>query len=1194
MLTPPSPSSSPVNDTSSRKRQRSPSMHSEADSSSPKRAASQDLVLENSSSPREHPAKADYNADEDIDTYMAEQGEANIPLTLDLSTPPPPPVTNLTPMTKLESIDSLRKKPMQPGEMWYLVARPWYKRWRLACSGEEDKEGRVNEADLGPVDNSSLVDASGNLISSATEGVDVEFVPEQAWNLLVQWYGEPPYTLQRKVITRGMFNEASLELYPPRFKIHLLSPQPIDNDLEESIPLTMSSKDTLSDLHKHILLAVPKSDGGERRVWRLTEGGNWTRLHYPATRLKEDGASLLEDNRKYLEEGMIESGDTFVVEEAGPDGKWLIDGLPRSTAVSGTTTPLSTADSSTRLFGTSDFFSNLQAKATIAGNETKVEKKALTLKPPVTIKVGPSSNIRSKGPKIIPGTLGLGNMGNTCFMNSAIQCLAHTEELTEFFLTGVFEDELNPENPLGMRGAIAEAFGALLRRIWDTNSSMSSYSPREFKSVLQRFAPQFAGYQQHDSQELVAFLLDGLHEDLNRILKKPYVEKPDWEGGGDKEMVALAKESWDGYMKRNDSVIVDLFQGQYKSTLVCPECQKVSITFDPFMYLTLPLPVQKKFTHDIYYVPWDHSKSHVKVPIEMSRDSSFRDVRQQLARWMNSDADLLLTLEIFNHRFFKDLDDHVSWGDVQDNDIIVCFELPCHARQSRNYKKQEGDPFILPVFMCDTIQSISRTSSYNNTISYFGYPFFVVLDEKQATDPDAMYDAIIERLERWSANVRDLYKWEAGPSDASMEEVPIPITSAPAPTTETVTEIKVNGDVVNVEEPIPEEGDIVDEKSIVIQEDASMSDTEPDDSEIPRRVGTKKGIYNLRLHGPVYGGSNYGGLYNISSRGLVDWEMRKNRARADEKPILLRHGDSLFIEFDVNMKSYYFGDDRSAKWSHWEEFIHPDLAASRKSAEARKDKKITLQDCLDEFTREETLGQDDLWYCPRCKKHQQATKRFDLWKTPDVLVVHLKRFSNSRLLRDKIDAFVDFPVQGLDLTDMIGEREVAKRLLSENVNVEELGLTDLDEPLVYDLYAVDEHLGGLGGGHYRAYAHNHLNDKWYHFDDSYVSEANADKAVSSNAYLLFYKRRTSRPLGGKSHLKIEEARNKPKPSTPTPEVKIEDSQLPTPPAESPPNSYTDAEPDIDATDSSFMTPYSDGISSPGSSPPPLEYIPAVA
>lgn len=143
------------------------------------------------------------------------------------------------------------------------------------------------------------------------------------------------------------------------------------------------------------------------------------------------------------------------------------------------------------------------------------------------------------------------------------------------FIAGVYQEELNPDNPLGMHGAIAEAFGALLNRIWAPNSTSYSYSPREFKQQLQRFAPQFSGYQQHDSQELVAFLLDGLHEDLNRVLKKPYVVKPDWEGGGDKELVELAQKSWEGYMMRNDSVIVDLFQGQYQSTLVCPECQKV-------------------------------------------------------------------------------------------------------------------------------------------------------------------------------------------------------------------------------------------------------------------------------------------------------------------------------------------------------------------------------------------------------------------------------------------------------------------------------------------------------------------------------------------------------------------------------------------------------------------------------------------
>lgn len=182
-------------------------------------------------------------------------------------------------------------------------------------------------------------------------------------------------------------------------------------------------------------------------------------------------------------------------------------------------------------------------------------------------------------------------------MNSALQCLAHLPELTEYFLcefgrefdrsqrltyffftAGVYITELNPDNPLSTKGDLARSYGNLLGNLFDdSDAAPYSVAPRDFKIKISRHAPSFSGYAQHDTQELLAFLLDGLHEDLNRILKKPYVENPDWpdQGGGDKEMLELAKTFWDGYKKRNDSVIVDLFQGQYRSTLVCPECSKV-------------------------------------------------------------------------------------------------------------------------------------------------------------------------------------------------------------------------------------------------------------------------------------------------------------------------------------------------------------------------------------------------------------------------------------------------------------------------------------------------------------------------------------------------------------------------------------------------------------------------------------------
>lgn len=72
-----------------------------------------------------------------------------------------------------------------------------------------------------------------------------------------------------------------------------------------------------------------------------------------------------------------------------------------------------------------------------------------------------------------------------------------------------------------------------------------------------KFAPQFSGYAQHDAQELLAFLLDGMHEDLNRVQKKPYIEQKDYEGYSDE---VLSELMWKNHISRNQSVIVNLFQ----------------------------------------------------------------------------------------------------------------------------------------------------------------------------------------------------------------------------------------------------------------------------------------------------------------------------------------------------------------------------------------------------------------------------------------------------------------------------------------------------------------------------------------------------------------------------------------------------------------------------------------------------------
>ena len=516
-------------------------------------------------------------------------------------------------------------------------------------------------------------------------------------------------------------------------------------------------------------------------------------------------------------------------------------------------------------------------------------------------------------------------------------------------------------------------------------------------------------------------------------------------------------------------------------------------------------------------------------------------------------------MEVFSNRFYKDLDDTVCVTDMAESDVIVCYELPCHAQQSRTWNPDPDPtkyPLIVPVHLCR--DPPGSRYNYSRYPSGFSHPFIIVLDYEQLRDKEKVYAAIVERLERWTSHADLLYQQE--------ECDTIEVTLDDPEYRTSVTEIRENGDIKVVED-VPEEGDIVDEKSVIMDDSVSTNEK----SRAVKRVGPKPELFEMHIQtgNEKLGTATTTWTSTISQRWET-WDSREKWA-ADEQdslldgetPALLHEGDALYCEWDAPLRQLFFGLEpryEAARWGegHWEEFIHPEYEEALKVSSARQNKNITLHDCLLEFTKEEQLGEDDLWYCPRCKKHQQATKKFDIWTIPDILVVHLKRFSNSRILRDKIDVFVDFPVQGLDLSEFCGEREVAKRLAEQGEDLSSLEFADTDEPLVYDLYAVDEHIGGLGGGHYRAYALNSDNDEWYHFDDSFVNRADASEAVVSasmivinaqltrhmlqnqNAYLLFYKRRSSRPLGGMSSVLIEAAKQK---------YSADDIQLPTPPSE---------------------------------------------
>nr|XP_020727638.1 ubiquitin carboxyl-terminal hydrolase 2 isoform X2 [Odocoileus virginianus texanus]XP_020727639.1 ubiquitin carboxyl-terminal hydrolase 2 isoform X2 [Odocoileus virginianus texanus]XP_020727640.1 ubiquitin carboxyl-terminal hydrolase 2 isoform X2 [Odocoileus virginianus texanus] len=185
--------------------------------------------------------------------------------------------------------------------------------------------------------------------------------------------------------------------------------------------------------------------------------------------------------------------------------------------------------------------------------------------------------------KSAQGLAGLRNLGNTCFMNSILQCLSNTRELRDYCLQRLYLRDLSHSSRA--HTALMEEFAKLIQTIW-TSSPNDVVSPSEFKTQIQRYAPRFVGYNQQDAQEFLRFLLDGLHNEVNRVTARPKSNPENLDHLPDDEK---GRQMWRKYLEREDSRIGDLFVGQLKSSLTCTDCGYCSTVFDPFWDLSLPI-----------------------------------------------------------------------------------------------------------------------------------------------------------------------------------------------------------------------------------------------------------------------------------------------------------------------------------------------------------------------------------------------------------------------------------------------------------------------------------------------------------------------------------------------------------------------------------------------------------------------------
>uniref|UniRef100_A0A914WPL0 Ubiquitin carboxyl-terminal hydrolase n=1 Tax=Plectus sambesii TaxID=2011161 RepID=A0A914WPL0_9BILA len=630
------------------------------------------------------------------------------------------------------------------------------------------------------------------------------------------------------------------------------------------------------------------------------------------------------------------------------------------------------------------------------------------------------------------GQCGLQNLGNTCFMNSALQCLSNVVDLTQYFLSGRYEDDINEDNPLGMHGQLARSYGELIQQMW--SGSHRSVLPRKLKTIIGQFAPRFSGYQQQDSQELLAFLLDGLHEDLNKVKKKPYVEEKEADGRPDKE---VALESWSDYRTRNDSVIVDLFHGQLKSTLVCPQCAKVSIKFDPFCFLSLPLPQRdKEMSVDVTFVPRNSEKKWTKYKVCVPKKGPVNNVLTGFAMIANVDVENL-----------------------------VIVEMDCIGRISKF--PRGGDMCRNPAMNSDEyfVYELDKVPKEDEPVTVVATQYFRTEDDdhKRVVGRPIIFRTKKEALTRarvseelWK-RVRDVFTSDSGDSEK-------------------------DGEWMRKDDEEDEQDDDSGVEENDRQDDVMMAADDNDNGNMDsEREQTSSDEPPSRFH------------LAVSNSREGPWE----KFPLDDQPFEPKpqsfYGASPTIEGPVVYVSLYW-HPMAAKnlWcKEWETNVELDSSMNSMANPSPK-RQVTIDDCFDLFTKEEQLGEEDSWYCPKCKDFRRATKKLDLWQLPEVLIIHLKRFQYSRWYRDKIETVVDFPVRGLDLREKV---------------LNEAHAADL-----YDLTAISHHMGGLGGGHYTASALN--NGRWVDFNDSQTStiDVSGDTLASREAYVLLYRRRSNKQV----------------------------------------------------------------------------------
>jgi len=396
----------------------------------------------------------------------------------------------------------------------------------------------------------------------------------------------------------------------------------------ESIAITESKATTVATFKKRACRELGL-DPDKTRIWDFYNGRRYTSL--------EDSAD------KSLDDCRIYDDNPILLEQKRADGTWPPD------------------DNAVRVSSTNNEWNSREDAAT-------------------------------QGTPPARGVVGLQNLGNTCFMNSAIQCLSNVPDLRDFFLKDQYKANLN-SGAFKTKGKLAESYAKLLHQLWDPNTVQ--VAPRNFKWQIGQFAEQFAGYGQQDSMEFIEYVIDGLKEDVNLVQgSKPFVELKEAEGRDD---TVVAAEACRNYHMRNESLVDDLFLGFFKSTVTCPEpgCGRVSVTFDPFLSVKLPLvsaAEDRTASFDVLIVPKSPTGPIQKHRVSVAKFGNANNLIEAAAKELDLEASNCILTEIYSKKIYKFFERTDSVESIGLTDTLVLYEFEDATEFQMSAAQRWGPP----------------------------------------------------------------------------------------------------------------------------------------------------------------------------------------------------------------------------------------------------------------------------------------------------------------------------------------------------------------------------------------------------------------------------------------------------------------------------------------------------------------------